>query len=306
MMGTVPDSSSKNWLRLSCPLAFLNHQKGKDEKPSCGILVNEEGQSNVHCFCCGSRSLWSLVNVLFHQKKIDGEVVKFFLLNEGNEEADNSHKFKDTLYTERQNSVPTPQEILDRLIKKSTKFLRKRGINQKVHFINYNNLYGIVYPLSSLNGTIYSLQYRSTQNPDIRFYLKPKHFDYQGEEWGSKGLWYGLDEIDRTKPIFLVEGAEDRLKLKELGEDNVLASCGSVGNDKIETVRRLNPSLVFLGFDSDEAGKVSTKKIQKALKYTAKVLNWDVVGVNDPGDLISKDQIEKVLKTRHFEFKERL
>jgi len=77
---------------------------------------------------------------------------------------------------------------------------------------------------------------------------------------------YGEFTIDRRRPVHVVEGCFDALRMMSAGFDNTVAVMGS--SLSIDQVRRLKSLCqpVVLAFDGDKAGVVCAKKAIDLLK----------------------------------------
>ena len=96
--------------------------------------------------------------------------------------------------------------------------------------------------------------------------------------------------------MLLVEGPLDALRLASLGVKRAMASLGGISSDQFDS---FYVSAVFLGFDSDEAGQIFTKKALHELKVPAiSILDWSVVGIKDAGELQDKEQFIRVFNHR--------
>ena len=297
------------WLTVSCPISYKTHTDGDDANPSCGISYDTDKPSIVNCFACGSRPLSSVLFILYSDGKISNEVFSFFLENEIlKDEPYKVLEVKDIFDITISKNKPIPGVIFDRLLPanrvlSAQRFFKRRRINS-----NYlNGLFfwdgSIVFPLKDAEGNVYRLHCRNMHSKAKKrfFYLEPSDFGLTGE-WSKKGLWYGLDSIDASKPIILVEGEFDRLRLMSLGYFNVLASCGPLGKEHMIYLKELCPTCLYLGFDSDKRGRQYSNKIISYFKnYTPLYyLDWSIAGIKDAGDIKNQQQLEKIFKKVKF------
>ena len=79
---------------------------------------------------------------------------------------------------------------------------------------------------------------------------------------GSKLIFYNLNNIDFTQPIFLTEGEIDALSLFEAGKSNVLSvpNGANLNNNNLEYLQFISDQfndvpLFYLCFDNDQAGR---------------------------------------------------
>ena len=306
-LGQIPEDSDGTWLQVSCPLAHITHESGKDEHPSCGISITEEKESVVNCFVCGTRKLSHVLHVLYWTSGLSRDVMRFFLENEFLNKPEPSLEYQDKFalqVQEQEKAVSVPLEVLKTFssLKFARKFIEERGISTEVarkhKLLDYKTVHtlGVAIPIRDIDYQVYHLHVRLCHDKTF-FHLKPKHFNIECEDWGRKDAWFGIEFIDWTKPVICVEGEMDAMRLETLGWDNVIASCGSIhkGSKKIKRLAQFEPRIVILGFDADEAGKQS-KEVAKYWLNNSHIidLNWSIVGIKDAGELVSKEDLEKV------------
>lgn len=300
-LGHIPLERNGDWLRTACPLAFLTHVKGRDEHPSCVISISGEKESVVHCFTCGSRVLGDVLHVLNWTVGVSPEVWRFYLENEcrpeENEEVGIRDKYE--LQTkEDKTPVPVPQYILDKLqpLRGGARhFLEGRGISLEVAEKHQLKTYkqGVVFPIRDKDYHTYYLHWRCWQHKYMP-YLKPGDFGCN-VEWGREDSWFGIEFIDWNRAVIVVEGELDLLRLETLGVTNVIASHGPIGK-KSRKLQRLvdnDPPLVALGFDADQSGDRYKENCKRMLKNSID-LDWRLVNKNDPGELESIEEFDKV------------
>lgn len=301
-----------NWVQVSCPLADVNHLSKSDRNPSAGFSINDKGSSTFHCFVCGTRSIESILNTYKWKRGIDlfGEYLK----NEV-EEKETKVEYQEK-FREEKEPVPVPNEILClfKPIKYAENYLTSRGIDLEIarhHCLLYCDRFetkqgkiwknAIVVSIRDVNYKTYWVHFRSV---DSKFFWhgKPEHFGLN-VEWGRHDSFFGMEHLDITKPVVVVEGAFDVLRLKTLGLSNVIGTHGGISS-KSKKLERLRNLSVISGFDADEAGKNFHKELERFFNKKIQRLDWNIVGVKDPGDLKSKEDLEKVLnKTTNLKFK---
>lgn len=114
-------------------------------------------------------------------------------------------------------------------------------------------------------------------------------------DYHAPSSWFGEHLFDSKIPTILVEGAIDALRLKSLGAAaNVYACLGNPSKEQLQNPNILT-RVVYLGFDSDEAG-VKFARNALALVAAPKIylLDWSKVGKKDAGDLETREQLGKV------------
>lgn len=94
-----------------------------------------------------------------------------------------------------------------------------------------------------------------------------------------EALEHSLD----TAIVVLVEGKADQAALLEVGATAFAVYGSGVHLPQIELINRLNPKLILLGFDSDNAGRDATLRTQDAFEgRDTAVVDW--LNFNDPAD----------------------
>ena len=314
-LGIQPIDINDGWVRVSCPLAETTHASKSDKNPSAGFLINDKGFSVFHCFVCGSRSIESILNTYKWKKGIDlfqeyysGEVF------EDDTEVVYSNKFK-----EKPDCTYVPNNIIElfKPIECADSYLKKRGIDLEVAK-RYGLLYcdkfvtaqgtiwenAILTPIKDQDNKTYWLHFRSVEGKRF-WHGKPKHFNLE-TEWGREDSFFGFDQLDLTKPVILVEGAFDCLRLVTLGMTNVIATHGGISHKskKLCRLKSMNPVSVVCGFDADDAGKKFTQAVEHHFNDVV-VLNWAKVGCKDAGELKSEEDLQIVLKQRNLKFQDK-
>ncbi len=301
---------NQTWVRVSCPLAFLTHDKGIDERPSCSISINDKGLSYVNCFTCGCRSLYEVLHALFWTKNISREILEFYVKSEFiQEEAEDTILFNDGFSNNHkpEKYIPVPDEVLALFepINKAADYLKSRKINldiaRQAGLQFWKN--ALLCPIRDTDFKTYWIHFRSI-NSKIFWHGKPEHFN-SNIQWGRPDSWFGIEFLNINEPIVLVEGIMDCLRLKTLGLQNVIASHGGIGKKSLKLKRILdfNPKLLYLGFDADNAGKQFSLAVRRQANCKVIDLDWSKVGRKDPGELGSKEELEQVLDQQTLNFK---
>ena len=307
-IGCIPEDRHDDWLRVSCPLAHLTHESGRDQNPSAGVSIKEESPSVLHCFTCGTWPLFQILHILFWTEGISPEIFQFYLTHEVlKEESESSpiayrDKFQAT-EEEEETPVSVPEELLQVLdpVESQQDFLDRRGISlevAKAHNIK-SYLDGLTIPIRDTDYKTYWLKYRSAKSK-IFNHIEPEDFNLD-MEWGRSDSWFGLEFLDTTRPVMLVESELEAMRLETLGWTNILAAHGSLGkkSKKLERLVKLGLKVVILGFDADEAGRRYNKIARYWLSNSHIIdLDWSKVDCQDPGEIGSKEQLEQVWKDR--------
>jgi hypothetical protein len=337
--GEIRVSDDEKWVRCSCPLAPFTHIKGTDENPSFGISVNDEGESGYNCFTCGSGRLSDLIHVMHWTVGISKRAEDFYSISEifyGEERGEDAiTNVKKEYWDEKYGKVytippkmPVPTVVLRHYpllegnekeyeAKRILEYLVGRGIPDYLLYeykVRYDpHKQEIIFPIIDDDSKIYRLHVRNRR--DKTFYYKtPDNTGYPDlDSWGRKDYWFGYQFYDPSIPAYLVESETDLLRLRALGVENVIATCGSLTPGKLD---RLSSPHYYLGFDSDSPG---AKFTYKAIRHLSEVqpsagltrLNWNCVllpyytpkrrirkwrPAKDAGDIATSEQLEKVFK----------
>ena len=133
----------------------------------------------------------------------------------------------------------------------------------------------IVIPFFTKHKKIFAIQGRSIDNAD------PKYITFKMDKGADK--IYGLNTVDFTKPVYIVEGPLDSLFL-----DNCLACAGSL-ND-IENVLKHTPKdNITIVPDNDKRNYQTRMFIEKVIKDGFKVVVWNKnIAFKDINDAIEK------------------
>lgn len=311
--------SGGDWVNFSCPLAHIKHSSGSDFHPSAGASCSDTSRSIWLCYTCTQES--QPIEHLLHTSWLSSgvypsEAARIFGYNEVlYEEGSTVNNISvpdiwDGWENERcKASLPVPVVQYFPLVSqlngdeysKVTEFLcNKRGINPGVldiFGVRYCKEFdSVVFGLTLHSGEVVVLRMRNITEKSM-LTVTPDMFGLEDIEFPrvkDTGAWFGLHLIDWLKPVMLVEGELDCMRLYSLGFTNVIASCtSSVAPSQINALCGLN---YILGFDSDEAGKKGNEKIIKQLYdfVSLSIAKWPD---KDPGNLKSKRELEEVLKS---------
>lgn len=336
--GEIKISEDEDWVRTSCPLAPFTHFKGKDENPSFGIAVNDIGESAYNCFTCGTGRLFDLVHKLQFTVGITKPARHFFGYAEifGEEQLGDPDDYTfgsgfDDVYQRvvlGKKKVKVPDEILDSypLLQYSDYEGSKNEIES--YFLNRGILpqalweyqvrhdpdkHLIIFPMIDTDGEAYRLHVKLVLEKTF-WYLTPELLGCADkyEAWGRRDYWFGVQYLDPALPVVLVESETDLLRLRSLGVENVIASCGALNKFKVS---RIPNYTILLGFDADGPGSKFTMKAIKLFDNRRKLykLDWSIVDVTyytakrrvpklrpakDAGDLETLEQYEYVLDNK--------
>jgi ssDNA-binding Zn-finger/Zn-ribbon topoisomerase 1 len=110
-------------------------------------------------------------------------------------------------------------------------------------------------------------------------------------------LIYGMDRVDLSKPVHIVEGPLDSLFLENCiasGDANLALTAKSISSDKI-----------ILVFDNEPRNKEIVKMMQNAIKTNQDIVIWpSTIGEKDINAMImsgiSLDEIQKIISSNTF------
>lgn len=304
-LGIQPIDITDNWVRVSCPLADINHISKKDSNPSAGFKINNNGPSVFHCFVCGTRSMESILNTYKWRKGVD--LFRQYITNEVPEKQE-SITYKEKVFQKKE-PTPIPDVLLDLFepIANAKNYIEARRIDLDIaghhnllyckRFITHTNSVwenAVVVPIRDKDYKTYWLHFRSIDSKRF-WHGKPNHFGLD-IEWGREDSFFGMEHLDITKPVILVEGAFDCLRLKTLGLSNVIATHGGISHTSKKLLRLKNLSIIC-GFDADQAGRNFHKAVERFFQKSIQSLDWSIIGCKDPGEIKSKEDLQKVLQT---------
>jgi hypothetical protein len=156
----------------------------------------------------------------------------------------------------------------------------------------------VVFPMTDLAGRIFTLRKRVLRTKHI-WTVSPKEFGREDVAFPSlrqSGAWFGLHLVDWSRPVMLVEGEFDALRVAALGFLNVIASATS--NVTHAQIASLMAGDNFLhGYDADDAGRKAHAFLRKQLPAaTHRTIDWSAVGRKDGGELQSREELEEVIR----------
>jgi hypothetical protein len=320
------------WVRCSCPLAPWLHSGGRDRNPSFGIIVPKEiGKTpSFNCFACSSsgklpRLLHSLTILSGDRLLVASNYLsRFEVFDEQNiEERSERRRFKVTdrfasLCLEDRKVIrnePVPAGILSGLPLLAEKCNLTAHSDALLWLVQERNLtlpaiadfklrlyvdsladVGIVFPVISRDGSsVLDMYVRMTERK--RFFRLSKELTDSLVDYRAPNLWFGNHLYSEGRPLMLVEGPIDALRLYSLGISNVLASFGEPSDEQIASVYA---PVIHLAYDADVSGRQKMRKlIRKIDAPNIHIIDWEVCGVKDAGDLISEGQFRTAFDARH-------
>lgn len=288
------------WVTSECPLARWTHKSGTDRHPSFGVKINSKGASVYKCYSCKQKAA-PLESLLFIMSRYRGsyyrEATDFLIQHEIFDEGHiRPFNYQDKWENPQEKKKPAllPKSVIDQYSR-----LSDFSVPQEVKdFIHSRK---ITLSICDYYNVKWSKEFSSLIFPSIWSEgvtsIKARRMDQKKFFFLKGGLYmFGLDKMDFSKPVWLVEGEFDMLRLNNLGEYNVISLGGS--NIPAELPKYIHSHTLISGFDSDGPGKEATRKLQGMLGgyYHIKVADWSACGCKDAGEIATLDQFKEVRK----------
>jgi hypothetical protein len=320
------------WVRCSCPLAPWLHSGGRDRNPSFGVVVPKEigNTPSFHCFSCSSSG--KLPKLLHNLTILSGDrllvasnyLSQFEVFDDQNiDEKNERRRFKVTdrfasMRLEDRKIIrneSVPPKILAGLPLLAEKCDLTAHSDALLWLVRNRNLIlpaiadfklrlyvdsladvGIVFPIISRDGSaVLDMHVRMTDRK--RFFRLSRELTGSSVDYKAPNLWFGNHLYSEGRPLMLVEGPIDALRLYSLGISNVLASFGEPSDEQIASVYA---PVIHLAYDADVGGRRMMRKlISKIDAPNIHIIDWEVCGAKDAGDLISEGQFRLAFDARH-------
>jgi hypothetical protein len=324
----------RGWIQCSCPLAIATHKHGTDSSPSFGVKVPEDDDKApyFHCYACGasgplSRLLFD-VEMIFNTpyKEATEYLSRFRIFNERKETVVTARrrvKVYDKFANWNESRAMLRNPIVpDSVLQQYPLLSEKSALNAHYYVLFWLthdrrislpaitkfqlrlyedtllDRYGVIFPVLSRDGKfVYDLWVRLID--EKRFFRLTADMARCPVDYRAPNLWFGNHVYTTERPLVLVEGALDALRLYSLGVENVMASMGMPSREQISSVYA---PIIYLGYDNDGeggAGANMTKKLVRELPVPAiSVLDWSTIGLKDAGELTSEAQLRMVFDSR--------
>jgi len=295
LLGCRQIRDSGDWVTASCPLARWTHKSRTDRHPSFGVTVNNHGQSIFKCFTChqNASTLDALVFSLSTYSKVYRKKASDFLnTNEIYEETSKieiidrwgeDRPSKKQIAT-RDITVLDPYPLLsDPSVPQAARdFIIKRGSS-----IAVSDYFGVRWDREG-NAFIFPSIYRNRVSSIKARRISSKEF------WFPLGGLYlfGWHRLSWDKPVWIVEGEFDLLRLNALGEYNVLCLGGSSISKNLADF--LPCHTVVLGFDNDPAGRNAAARFRNLFADVFCINEIDWRDVKDGGSVRDRAHLNKI------------
>lgn len=278
------------WIR--CPF----HGGGHERTPSCRInlIKGKYPAGFFYCYGCGKHGLWNdLAQVISGLTPLSDSEIKHqeLIITKLTPQQRNS------LLGYDENEMVDFSSMIDWNKNKIWRKINGNLLNEigaKKFYnksFNTNQIFLPCYQNGKLNGGIKGVLerlpgqhgYFNTAGPWVKKTLFP--YDFTKKFMKSHG-----------NIVALVEGPRDALNLLQGGYP-ALAILGSKNwsNVKRDLILMLDPDLIVLAFDNDEAGQSAFVTVQESFKDVTNMIKLDFKEGQDPGDL-TLDEIHKYYK----------
>jgi len=319
------NANAGGWVRASCPLAPWLHAKGRDAHPSFGVRpATDKENAGFHCFSCGTSG--SLPKLLHNLTWLSGErplaASRVLMYSDWVDQEPQCTvvgrrriKIHDKFASKGpvrafQRNEPVPEVVLDRYppligsdLTDAADVLRwlveERRISEEVVARYQLRLFsdhitgdvGVVFPvLSRDSDRVLDMYVRMTG--EKAFFRLNAQLSGSPVDYKAPNLWFGNHLYKPDAPVMLVEGPIDAMRLSTLGVANVLAACGEPSRMQLAGVSSL---VVHVAFDADASGREFAKKALRLLSAPVRrIIEWDVGGIKDAGDLQDKAQLAAI------------
>lgn len=265
------------WLNTTCPLSPWTHERGTDNKPSFGVMIDDEQNSHYTCFSCNYSGTVSSLAVLlgrFREENYRPLITKInmYEANKNYRTWDEKKALKRIKREEKQivalddNKYKYPsangfQEAIDYLRS------RENPIDPKViDILNlqyYETEKRIVFPVYHTDKKLYGFTGRTILNEDDYPVYEsgrpfPKVRDFSG--LNKERFILGSHLWEKGKPVLIQEGLMGLAYTYGIGADeyfNLGATMGARLTDYQASILIEFGETVYLLYDNDQAGDVA-------------------------------------------------
>lgn len=161
--------------------------------------------------------------------------------------------------------IVKPEIKMNELTVECIEYMEKRKIKKetldawKVKTRNWYEKDVYVFQYFNLKGELHFVSYRGIGKDGIK----------GGREVNTEAILWGMDKIDTSKPLVIVEGQPDALSVWQSGYKNVVSvPCGSENLDWIDVcwdwLQKIDDIIVYA--DNDEPGMKMAKEIKNRLR----------------------------------------
>lgn len=337
-LGSDPENLglTGSWFMGRCPLAEWTHEGGADEHPSFGIRIDRTGELYYNCFTCSNGKTLPVMHLLSQIEKMSGEypidaaaIVRIAKFCTGAQQTDGIQVRNESFFEPVEKVGPLPDFYVgkfpllhqadfsnDAQAFKGREYLLGRGISLsacerlQVRYVPWAEEPILIFPYTDAQGKVFVLAARNVERKRGFFVWNEKidstASDIRFPKPSESFAWFGLEKIDPSHEVILVEGECDALKLITLGYVNVIASgSASLTQTQLEAIKPYKRLLV--GFDSDSAGNTAAANVaiflqnQNESSPVIKIAHWhlakrkDGTPCKDPADLEDRKSFALVM-----------
>lgn len=310
-LGIEESRVAGDWINFRCPLVH-NHEPGTDRK-AAGISISES-KSVFHCFTCTSKAI-----------RLERFLYILWLHGENTRPAaEILARFEDWSWEDDDLIIPPdkprtngkrevlPSGVIDHfsLLADTPKKFRKEAYDYLLlrgSSINAAAKFGVrawpekdalIFPLTDRAGRPVVLRVRKLFEKKC-WTVTPEHVGMNKKfpTLATSGPWFGLHLINWNKPVWIVEGEEDALRLETLGQSNVLASAGtSVTKAQLSN---LTGADIVLAMDADKAGQRAAQRVLNMIGDSAVCwkADWSKFGCKDGRDIPNRRTLDEVKRS---------
>lgn len=291
-LGSAVGGTKRGYVEASCPLAPYRHEGGVDNNPSFGVSYNSgdshKQEGHAHCFSCGySGDIREIASLLYSWGALSaadlGAVTELMEhVTTGVLPLSLSSHPADDPYPDENWLMSFPN--VSRQHKAAVEYLTSRGITNAVvkHFdIRFDpQRYRVSFPIYDRAQRLRGLIGRTLiPNPE-----GPRYFYYPYKGNSPRGFtWYGEHALDLSKPVVVVEGIFDMIKVWQTYPNVVAALSISFRTPGLGWHTGVNRWVGM--FDIGKGGQHARARLQDLAKTGDRVWNLPPPpGRDDPGD----------------------
>ena len=285
-------------LMITCPF----HKGGKENKPSCGVLLKEKhlnGKSyeagTVHCYTCGYTSDLPqfVADVLGLKNSLDGYK---WLVGKYNYSTEEREPLELNLYRgQAQKSSYMDEDLVEKyhqsLLKseEACTYLKNRKLADwvlKAYRVGFDPEDAtVLFPVRGMDGRVVFYKGRS---------ITGKHF-YNAKDIDKSSVVFGLwelceghfkDVVTAEDLIWITESEIDALSLISYGEYAVAIMGSHISEEQCRDLERAPFRRFVIATDNDEAGRKGASQIKRLLipkgfRFTNLRWNTELKDIND-------------------------
>jgi hypothetical protein len=291
------------WVTTNCPLAGWRHQKGTDSNPSFGLNTGVV-PARVHCFSCHfSGTVEDMVTDMHLHKGLPQGLPysKALALVEEDDVTQLLPELTGEPYKEKDKAlVPFDPAWLEKFIPLPQSpdgmgYMFSRGYGTLDYAPHLAKLWWdpkrrrVCFPMWYRDGNLYGMRGRAIDKD-----IEPRYYDYDCNGVRNPSAILGDDMFDPDKPVVVVEGSMDRLKVLPAYRNVVSVLTSMVSQAQVDRLSESHMALVM--GDGDKAGHAMFVRFRSMAPKTMTVTKLPVPDDMDPGGMELK-AIKKTIGT---------